>query len=284
MPDTGVMIRSAIGWICAAVLVTGCTRDPAPLPTPNAFAAARCRASPLGKARFRFKIPHRRSGSRGSHYVSQEGTASIAVTVYDSSHTHQLAQAVIETAPGAAGCTAVVAGTYSCSFVANVPAGNDTFDATTYDAANATGRKLSAIADFPFLVVAGKSNAVALTLGGIAATLDIALAGNSIFASGSTVSGFAFGGNGTNAAQHLRITAKDADGYTIVDPGMPVIALKGGDANHLSIASVHETPGLFCTDSASANERTLHDDRDGHARYRRPTRRHVQAAARSDSV
>jgi streptogramin lyase len=193
------------------------------------------------EVRFRFKIPSRR---HRAHYLSP-ATRSISVTAYDATHTHQLAHAAINTMPGSGGCTAVSNGTFVCSFLMLVPPGNDTFDVTAYDAANEQGNRLSAISDFPVKVVAGIANKIALTLGGIPATLDVGLVGSSVFATGSAVSGFQFGGIGSGALQQLQLTAKDADGYTIVNPGAPALRLVSNAPSKVAIAAVSGTLGLF---------------------------------------
>ena len=93
--------------------------------------------TPVRKAsvEFRFKIPRER---RRAHYISP-GTKSIAVTVFDAAHAHQLTRVTKTTTPGASGCTAVSSGTFACSFTMGVPAGSDTFDVVAYDATGGTG-------------------------------------------------------------------------------------------------------------------------------------------------
>jgi streptogramin lyase len=196
----------------------------------------------LAGVRFRFKIPHRARGPK-ARFLSP-GTASLQVTAYNAAHTSQLARLTQNTTPGGAGCTPVSNGSFSCAFVLHVPPGDDTFDVTAFDGLNATGAQLSAATDFPFAVVAGGANGIAMTLGGIPATLSVALVGSPAYATGSQVSGFRIGGVGRGAAQQFQITAKDADGNTIVAPGAPALTLTSTSPK-ISIAPVAGLPGRF---------------------------------------
>jgi sugar lactone lactonase YvrE len=228
----------------AVALFAGCAGGgPAgPFPVvPQTASAAQRQAGADAKrhrtpVRFQFRIPRHRKHARGERYVSQS-TASIAVTAFDATHSHKLAATTANTVPGAGGCSAVADASFTCTFTLAVPAGNDTFDVAAYDRANGTGSKLSAIADFPYDVVAGAPNAIAMTLGGIAATLAVTLVAPTMFATGNTASGFRFGGVGGNATQTFHLTAKDAKGNVIVNPGAPVLTLTGGDAQHLTIVA-----------------------------------------------
>jgi hypothetical protein len=214
----------------------------------HASAPARHRAT----ARFRFKIPHAHKRERGARYVSPS-TASIEVTAYDAAHVHELASTVENTAPGAGACSAVSDGSYTCRFEIALQPGSDTFDVDAFDGAGATGKKLSAVTAFPYDVVAGRVNDIAMTLGGIPASLDVSLAGSSIFAAGSLTLGFSIGGIGENAVQHFSMVAKDADGNVIVNPGAPVFTIAAKDPTH-ALALVEASSGNFSvTPLAPAN-------------------------------
>jgi sugar lactone lactonase YvrE len=182
---------------------------------------------------FGFKIPRARHRN-GAHYLSP-ATASIAVTVLDV-HANQLAQATINTSPGVGDCSALVGGTFSCALTMSVLPGNDTFNVAAYDAANAQGNRLSAHSG-PQIVLAGQQNAIDISLGGIPATLGVALVGFSPFAIGSPVSGYQFAGIGNGAAHQFQLTVKDADGYTIINPGAPVLTLTSSAPSKLAITA-----------------------------------------------
>lgn len=192
---------------------------------------------------FRFKIPHRARG-RGSRYLSPS-TASLQITVFNAAHTSQLGQITANTTPGAGGCTAVASGAFTCSFAMNVPPGNDTFDVSAYNSPNAFGGKLSAIVDFAYSVAYGSLNNIAMTLGGIPATVEVALAGSGPFATGSAAAGFQLGGVGSGATQQFQLTAKDGSGNTIVNPGAPVLTLTSSAPSKLSVTAVPGSPGRF---------------------------------------
>lgn len=195
------------------------------------------------RVRLIVKIPHRRRPHRAK-YVSP-ATASIVVTAFNAAHTVVLATATMNTSPGSAGCSSVTNGTFACSLAMAAPAGADTFDVGAFDGPDATGNQLSAAADYPLTVVQGKPNTIAITLGGIPSTIRIALIGASPFAIGDESTGFRFGGSGSGAVQHVAITAQDADGYTIVDPGGPTFTLNSNAPTKLSIAAVPGSLGRF---------------------------------------
>jgi hypothetical protein len=191
---------------------------------------------------FRFKIPRKPRG-RAAHFLSP-ATKSLRVTAFNATHTMQVAQVTQNATPGASGCTGVANGTFACSVAMSVPPGNATFDVAAFDAANAAGSKLSATTDFPFAVVAGSANDIGMTLGGIPSSIAVALVGAPVFATGSMLTGFQIGGIGSGAKQQLQVTAKDADGYTIVGPGAPAFSLTSASAA-VSIAAVAGVPGRF---------------------------------------
>ena len=155
-----------------------------------------------------------------------------------------LATSVSTTVPGQGGCTVITGGAFSCAFQVGAPAGDDTFDVEAYDAPNAAGHALSEISGYPFDVIPGHANQIAMTLGGIPESLNVTLRVASIFATGSASAGFQFGGVGRLAAEQVQVTAEDADGNAIVGPGAPRVGLTGSDAR-LSVAPVAGVAGTF---------------------------------------
>ena len=238
-------IRLTLGSLISAAVLAGCAGG-GPLPGAVPAQTAPSRTAPEGRhratARFRFTIPRVRKNGRGSRYLSPS-TASIQITAYDTNHVYVLAKVIQNTVPGTGTCSAVSGGKYACRIDLVLPPGNDSFDVTAFDAKGGTGNQLSAISRFPFDIVAGRANDIAMTLGGFTASLEVSLTGTSIFAAGNTMLGFSIGGVGKNAAQHFSIVAKDADGNVIVNPGAPQLALTSTDTTHIAIAS--SSPGNF---------------------------------------
>jgi hypothetical protein len=239
------MKRAALA-VTLALLFSGCGAGSLPGAEPphlNAAGATGSSRHLSGRVRLTLRIP-RRVHRHVAKYVSP-ATASVVVTVFNAAHTVALTQATINTAPGTAGCSSVSNGTFDCTLAVAAPIGPASFDVDAFDAPGATGNKLSAASGFPFTILKGKPNAIAMTLGGIPATIQVALTGNSPFAFGDATAGFQLGGNGSGAVQQLAVTAQDADGYTIVDPGAPSFTLTANAPTKLSIAAVAGMPGRF---------------------------------------
>lgn len=123
--------------------------------------------------------------------------------------------------------------TTQCNLTLQVFAGTQTFAATLYDGPGGTGNVLST-GQTTATIVAGKSNLVMITFGGVAAKLSLALDTTRL-----TV--------GTTGSAGVLVSAQDAAGYTIVGPDAFAnpIALASDDtsgATTLSTTSV-TTPG-----------------------------------------
>ena len=214
--------RTRLAAALSLLLAAGCSANVATPPAlPGAVPQAEIARRKPVPVRFRFKL-HR--AARHAHYLSP-ATQSLRVSAFDATHQTMLASVTVGTAPGAGSCSSVTNGSFTCSLSIGAPVGNDTFDADAFDAPSGGGQKLSAVSNFAFAVRAGKQNDIAMTLGGIPVSLDVALAGNSVLANGTAATGFAFGGIGPGARQPVQLTAKDADGYTIVGAGVPAFAL-----------------------------------------------------------
>jgi hypothetical protein len=240
------MQSRAIGIVAAlALLCSACTGGGGSLPG----VGARSAGVPGGgaaakgvKVAFDFKIPRRQR--HRAHYLSP-GTASIEVTVFNAAHTQKLGQSAIDTTAGAGSCSTVVGGTFGCTLAMRLAPGSYTFDVAAFDEANEHGAKLSAIDDFARTVATGVANTIPMTLGGIPASLSIALLGSSVFATGNAVSGYQFAGVGSGATQQIQLTAKDAAGFTIVNPGAPAFTLTSSLPAKLSVAAASGVPGVF---------------------------------------
>ncbi len=119
--------------------------------------------------------------------------------------------ASISVAPsgGSAGTPTVVNCTTTCSGTVSAPVGGDTFAVKLYDATNAGGNPLST-GTVTKTIVANTANSVNVTFNGVVASLSVALG-----ASGTA---------GTSATIPVTVNALDADGNTIVGPGVYVNA------------------------------------------------------------
>lgn len=113
------------------------------------------------------------------------------------------------------GCTTVSSET-TCTESLVIAPGSYLADFVTYDGPNATGNTLGDTQNVPVTVSAGVANELPVTLYGVPASIGIAASSSTV--SGSQAAGFTIYGT-TN--QSFTLTAKDADGNTIVAPGAP---------------------------------------------------------------
>jgi hypothetical protein len=237
----------------AASLLSACSGAPSSPTIPSGAVAANIGAAAPGArrakapVRFRFKFPRRKP--RHAHYLSSQ-TLSISIGAFDGAHTKQYAAVVLDTSPGAGGCSALdqTTQTFSCTVALDVPAGPDAFDVVAYDGVNAMGAKISALYDYQFDVVTGKANAVGMTLGAIPAAIGAQLVGGTaaaVLAHADPNDNFQFGGTGSGAAQLVQVGTIDIDGDTIVGPGSPTYAIENPDPADLAIAPVAGSTGLF---------------------------------------
>src|SRR5579872_6647693 len=150
-------------------------------------------------------IPNRapESTARGARFVSASvvsakmSIASIADQIFDLSSASNR-------------CTSVSGGR-SCTIGFNAPLGSQTITLTLYDAANATGNALG-VSQQSFTFSATGGNNLGFTVNGNVASMSVAI----VFAPGNPTGAFIVGQS--NSAS-VFVTAKDADGNTIVAPG-----------------------------------------------------------------
>jgi hypothetical protein len=118
-----------------------------------------------------------------------------------------------------AGGTQTVNCTSSCTINLSLTAGTQSFSFKLYDAPNGAGNVLST-AQTTATIMAGTSNVVKVTFGGVVASVAIAAAVASVVA-------------GNPASIPVTVTAKDAAGYTIVgsEPYATPIALSTDDSS-----------------------------------------------------
>ncbi len=116
-------------------------------------------------------------------------------------------------------CTTAADGARTCTTTVNAPVGSDTFAETLYASTNATGAVLSQ-GQTQATIVAGKANTVALTLGGVIASLGLSLA-----TSAPT--------EGTPLPIGLTVNFYDASGASIIGsaPFVTPVTLSDSDAS-----------------------------------------------------
>jgi hypothetical protein len=159
------------------------------------------------RAHLVINVPREPKRHRRARYVSP-ATASLAYSI------DGIVQTPVPVATSNPNCT-VAGQTYlQCSIAFRVAPGPHTFSFTAKDS---NGVPLSANTNFPFTVRTGVANALAVTLGGIAASLAV-LPANSLAVSGSQYGGFRIVGN---APQKIDIVPMDVDGNIMVGPGAP---------------------------------------------------------------
>lgn len=141
---------------------------------------------------------HRHSSLRKPHYAS----ASIqSISIGVNGKTPMIAN-LTDSSPG---CVTVAAGV-SCTVSNTVPPGRDTFAVSAFDRLNAKGNELST-ATVTQTIVAGRNNTVSMTLDGIVARIVLALQAPPP-------------PEGKSASIGISVMGQDADGNTIVGPGV----------------------------------------------------------------
>jgi virginiamycin B lyase len=155
------------------------------------------------------------SAARRAQFLdSATQSVQIVLTQVNGSPPSTPVQTVANVGPSAPGCSATASGV-TCSIGVGAVVGNDTYTITAYAQPNAGGAALST-GSTTFPVVVGGSNAAAIALSGVVASLGVALA-NPYLPTGVT---------GTTA---VTVTAKDAAGNTIVGPYSNAVALTASD-------------------------------------------------------
>jgi hypothetical protein len=125
-------------------------------------------------------------------------------------------------------------------------AGSYDVSLTTYDQPAASGHVLSAAQSVPFTVIAGQANVLALTLGGVAASVAVvSFAG----------SNYALPANGSASVSVFGI---DADGNIILGAGAPAVTLTSSDPTQVSVGTPSvAAPNAFLPTSHAANSSVI---------------------------
>jgi sugar lactone lactonase YvrE len=197
------------------------------------------------RARMTIKVPRKKSGKRGVRYISP-GTESIAISIYDATHTTLVTTANQNITSGSPGCTTPTPiSPLTCQISFSVPAGSYTADFVTYNgvldgSGNPQGSKLSANVDFPFSIIAGASNNVSATLGGIPASLIVAPVAPGYLRGDKTA--LRLWGP---SSQEVFIAALDASGAAIIGTGAPQLTVTSGSTTLGVTAATSAAPNIF---------------------------------------
>ena len=179
--------------ILIALIASGCggsSAGVAPTPVPVQTTTEEV------QVQFSVTIPRRTSATaRSPRYVSAST---------------QSASIVVAPSNSPAGTPVVVNCTTVCSGQIAAPVGSDTFTLKLFDAANAGGNLLSTGSLVQSIVI-DQANTVSVTFNGVVASLMVAVTPSSVSA-------------GTPATVAVTVNALDADGNTIVGPGVYVNA------------------------------------------------------------
>lgn len=169
---------------------------------------------------FRITIPNRSgsSSTRSPRYISTS-TKSVAVAVNGG------APQIANLTPTSPNCTSTTP--ITCTVTIAAPAGNDTFDFTTYDQTGGTGNALSH-SSFPATITAGTANTVNAILGGVAASVS--------FAGRQWTESLT---EGTSAPPlTYKISALDAGGNAIIGPFDQPVTVNLVDPDHANAVTL----------------------------------------------
>lgn len=186
---------------------------------------------------------------RKAQYISP-ATQSIAISVYDSTHTTLQTTANQNITTGAPGCTTPTPiSPLTCAISISLAPGSYAFDFTTYDGllsgGNPTGNQLSANVNVPYTIVAGAANNIAVSLGGIPVSAILAPSATSVL-SGNDTSGYSWGSTCPTGAQSVSVFGVDADGNYILGPGAPSVALSSANAAGVLVSAAgSNAPNAF---------------------------------------
>jgi hypothetical protein len=229
--------------VTAAVLLSACNGGGGITAPVTANAHAGPVASGYAKTQFTITIPQATHAAaiRRAQYISP-ATQSLTINVTGTGSTTTPAgfPQSINLTPTSNGCTATLAST-QCSLSFSFAPGTYAATISTFDQTNAAGNVLSAGQALPFTVVAGTNNAIAMTLGGIPASIVVTpLAPGYLRGSASGLKLYG------PATQSVVIEALDADGNVIAGAGSPSIALTPSSSGLLAVGGgTTAAPNVF---------------------------------------
>ncbi len=186
-------MQSAALAVTAAVAAAGCGGGNASALTPGTV-----RSAASIPVTFTIALPQR------------SGAAHVRVPRYVSASTKSATVSVTPAGGTASAPVVIACSTTACSGTVNAPVGSDTFAVKLYDGANGTGHLLS-MGTVTQTIVLDAANRVNVTFDGVVASLALGLAPSHV-------------PSGTPASVTVDVSARDADGNTIVGPGRYVDA------------------------------------------------------------
>jgi hypothetical protein len=204
------------------------------------------------RARITIKVPRKKSGKRGARYISP-ATESIAISIYDSSHTTLVTTANQDITSGSPGCTTPTPiSPLTCQISFSVAPGSYTADFATYSGVldfngNPQGSELSANVDFPFTITAGATNNVSATLGGIPASLIVAPVTPGYLRGDKTALRL-WGPN----PEEVFIAALDASGAAIIGTGAPQLTVTSGSSTLRATAASPSAPNIYLLEATTS--------------------------------
>jgi hypothetical protein len=214
--------------LSCAVLASACAGGGTTLPASHHAAGG-----PSQQARLTIVVPNATkaaaangrsvTGSRQPAYISA-ATQSAVINVTPAGSTTPISgyPVTANLTPTSTGCASTLAGTQCTLALALLP-GSYLVSLTTYDGIGGSGAALSAAQSVPFTVVAGTNNALALTLGGLPASVAIV---------SMLGSNFSLPPGGTATVSVLGV---DADGNFILGAGAPTVTLTSSDPSSVSV-------------------------------------------------
>jgi hypothetical protein len=209
------MILQRRPWVILAItlaFLAGCGGGGANAPFAPGVPGASSDASDArgSNASFSILIPHKKH-HRGSRYVSPD-TQSISIVLTKSPGTTPMRTIAKNLTPTSPGCSVVAGIGTRCTFTVLLQSGEFTALVSMYDAIDQGGNVLSQDQSVPFKVKKKQLNQFPFVLGGVPHSLSVA--GTSRYVRTTSTGVSLFGAS----AGAVVLTAKDADGNTIIGP------------------------------------------------------------------
>jgi hypothetical protein len=181
------------------------------------------------------------SARRPAYISPATQSASLTVTPHGSTTPVAGFPQIAGLTPTSTGCSSTLAGT-QCTLNLALSPGSYDVSLTIYDQPGATGNLLSSAQSVPFTVLSGQSNNLALTLGGVVASVVIV---------SLVAAGYALPPNGSAS---VSVFGVDRDGNIILGAGAPAVALASSDPSKVSVGSpTAAAPNAFVLTSHAAS-------------------------------
>lgn len=247
--------RAAFAGLLLGVACAGCSGHGATsaLPAANVPPGGTQPSAAHANVTFTLIVP-RQSGSNAAKrkpmYVSP-ATQSVAVSVNGTS------TAVTISTSGPDCTTPTILSPTTCTIPISAPVGSDTFEIDTYDQPNTgsgpySGNDLSNTS-FISTIVAGQTNNITATLGGVPASVTVTpLSTSGLLVGSSSGGGFvAYGDKSFSVA----VTSYDADNNPIVGLGSPTLTLQGTSGISVTAPASGSSQNIFTLKNVAFNTR-----------------------------